>query len=281
VTLARRLRTLVETKLLGRPQADSWPFSPGKYQIVDPGGPVVIVLPGDELLAMDLADLSANGICLICRSCQSARDVRNLLNNIAANMAIHYVLVAGDEENRLDAVEALANLLAPADRPVETTTMTDQIRAKLRPGELESLAKQVRHVDMVGCTEVDRILTKVNELVSTSGRPNTGFRAPGAPSSNGVERVIAARGISPEFDPDKAGRYGISASGGKITVEHRNAKNEVLRVVEGSSARDLCLTLIRNGWVSKLDHAAYLGRELTRAEIAMRDGEPYSQDADL
>jgi hypothetical protein len=34
--------------------------------------------------------------------------------------------------------------------------------------------------------------------------------------------------------------------------------------------------LIRNGWVSRLDHAAYLGRELALAEIAVQQGVPYS-----
>jgi tetrahydromethanopterin S-methyltransferase subunit A len=56
-------------------------------------------------------------------------------------------------------------------------------------------------------------------------------------------------------------------------------ENRLLRVIEGKTARDVCLALIRNGWVSKLDHAAYLGRELARAELALRSGRPFTQDS--
>jgi hypothetical protein len=38
--------------------------------------------------------------------------------------------------------------------------------------------------------------------------------------------------------------------------------------------------LIRNGWVSRLDHAAYLGRELTLAEIAVQQGVAYERTDD-
>jgi tetrahydromethanopterin S-methyltransferase subunit A len=36
---------------------------------------------------------------------------------------------------------------------------------------------------------------------------------------------------------------------------------------------------IDRGLISRLDHAAYLGRELARAEESLRSGEPFVQDA--
>ncbi len=49
-------------------------------------------------------------------------------------------------------------------------------------------------------------------------------------------------------------------------------------VVEGKQAGDLAATVLREKLVTRLDHAAYLGRELTRAEIALKEGTPYNQD---
>ncbi len=43
-------------------------------------------------------------------------------------------------------------------------------------------------------------------------------------------------------------------------------------------ARSTYPTLIRNGWVLKLDHAAYLGKELTKAELSVRHHFDYLQD---
>jgi tetrahydromethanopterin S-methyltransferase subunit A len=39
------------------------------------------------------------------------------------------------------------------------------------------------------------------------------------------------------------------------------------------------MTAIERNLISRLDHAAYLGRELARAEYALSSGEPYVQDA--
>ena len=39
------------------------------------------------------------------------------------------------------------------------------------------------------------------------------------------------------------------------------------------------MTAIERGLLTRLDHAAYLGRELARAEHALSSGETYAQDA--
>jgi len=37
-------------------------------------------------------------------------------------------------------------------------------------------------------------------------------------------------------------------------------------------------TIIENGWVCEMSHAAYLGKELTKAEMSMKLGFKYVQD---
>jgi hypothetical protein len=49
----------------------------------------------------------------------------------------------------------------------------------------------------------------------------------------------------------------------------------------GKSAEDIYHHAIKNSLVSRHDHAAYLGRELAKAEMAMRNSLDYEQDADL
>jgi dihydropteroate synthase len=51
--------------------------------------------------------------------------------------------------------------------------------------------------------------------------------------------------------------------------------------VAGISAKDILNTLIDFGLVTRLDHAGYLGRELEKAEIALRLKRSYSQDEAL
>jgi dihydropteroate synthase len=63
------------------------------------------------------------------------------------------------------------------------------------------------------------------------------------------------------------------------------AKGKVSRtnttLLTGRTAKELCVKLFEQTQpcpVSMLDHAAYLGREFTRAEIALRSGAEYIQD---
>jgi tetrahydromethanopterin S-methyltransferase subunit A len=63
-----------------------------------------------------------------------------------------------------------------------------------------------------------------------------------------------------------------------IGVEHYAYDNTLLHTLEGTSAQSLYKAVISNGWVTELSHAAYLGMELAKAELALRHGYPYVQD---
>jgi tetrahydromethanopterin S-methyltransferase subunit A len=52
-------------------------------------------------------------------------------------------------------------------------------------------------------------------------------------------------------------------------------------VIEGRQAAVIAATVIQEGLLTQLDHAAYLGRELAKAEIALQTGAHYEQDAGL
>ncbi len=74
----------------------------------------------------------------------------------------------------------------------------------------------------------------------------------------------------------------------KIRVNHREKYIEVLYIgrkgkilFKGKSAADLSRYIIDKGLVSLLDHAAYLGRELAKAEEALKIGKNYYQERPL
>ncbi len=64
----------------------------------------------------------------------------------------------------------------------------------------------------------------------------------------------------------------VLGNGGLIVAEHEKAS------VTGESAREVMDTLLELELVSRLDHAAYLGRELEKAELALRFNRSYAQD---
>jgi tetrahydromethanopterin S-methyltransferase subunit A len=62
-------------------------------------------------------------------------------------------------------------------------------------------------------------------------------------------------------------------------IEHYCDDGLLTNVVEAGNATDGYTSVLALGLVSRLDHAAYLGRELARAEHALRSGIRYRQDA--
>jgi len=102
------------------------------------------------------------------------------------------------------------------------------------------------------------------------------------------ENYIDARG-SDKWHLDPAGCFKIELTDdeirngklypGKIMVRNNNMKiNTVNNVIAGSTAKEILDTIIERGLISRLDHAAYLGRELMKAELALKFKRSYSQD---
>jgi tetrahydromethanopterin S-methyltransferase subunit A len=66
-----------------------------------------------------------------------------------------------------------------------------------------------------------------------------------------------------------------------VRVRYYNACHKLQTLVEGKSAEKIVQTLVRERFVSTLQHAAYLGFEIMKAEIAMKKNIPYVQDDPL
>jgi dihydropteroate synthase-like protein len=64
-----------------------------------------------------------------------------------------------------------------------------------------------------------------------------------------------------------------------IVVEYLNARP--VRKFKGKTAEPLCKTILSRAGGISIQHAAYLGRELAKAEIALRLGKNYVQDEEL
>ena len=86
------------------------------------------------------------------------------------------------------------------------------------------------------------------------------------------------------FEDDKTGWFRISVDRDErmVIAAHylRNAEEPDL-IIKGSRVRYIYQTAIRRGLVSRLDHAAYLGKELEKAAISLRLGRAYIQDEKL
>ena len=94
------------------------------------------------------------------------------------------------------------------------------------------------------------------------------------PSEDIKGKIVEAK-ENTKFVRDPKGDFRIWIKDGKIVCEHEEV------TIVGKNAKEIIDTIIRLDLVSRLDHAGYLGRELMKAEIALKLGKNYVQDEDL
>jgi tetrahydromethanopterin S-methyltransferase subunit A len=97
----------------------------------------------------------------------------------------------------------------------------------------------------------------------------------------GASTITAVQARDPDrLIPDPAGFFVVypHARQGHLVVEHYTAAAVLDCIIEGTSPAAISSEAIDRGLLTRLDHAAYLGRELTLAERSLKNGERYVQD---
>lgn len=87
--------------------------------------------------------------------------------------------------------------------------------------------------------------------------------------------VMPAREPPERLEYDPKGNFRIGIEGDEIVAVISG------KAVRGKRWQDIFFTIQKNGDVSLLDHAAYLGRELYKAELAIRYGRSFEQDGEF
>jgi dihydropteroate synthase len=86
------------------------------------------------------------------------------------------------------------------------------------------------------------------------------------------DAIIDADPMPHDIDYDPKGNVRIGIEDGMIVAVHDGL------AIRGSHWEDVLYTLLCQGRLSLLDHAAYLGKELYKAELALRFGRSFDQD---
>jgi tetrahydromethanopterin S-methyltransferase subunit A len=153
---------------------------------------------------------------------------------------------------------------ARGKRPALVNVSEEQVDAFLRQVELVTLVGEEREEIVCACID------------------DCARRDPG-PFSTSMElpaiEVVAATAPR-RLIPDPAGYFVVYPDGARqlLVVEHYDAHGALDCVIEGRVPADVSGTAIERGLLGRLDHAAYLGSELARAEQCLKSGERYVQD---
>ena len=98
-----------------------------------------------------------------------------------------------------------------------------------------------------------------------------------------VEEIKAEYNDIKEFAMDKKGYFLIRVNKEKKRVEvgHCGSLNKVDVMVYGTVPIEIYMTIIKKGLVENMGHAAYLGREIEKACLALKNNLNYVQDDEL
>ena len=256
-----------------------WPPLPGDYSVVRYAAPVAVCALNSEPLVKSLADSKPDGLAIVGTMHTENLGIERVIKNTLANPNIRFLLLCGEDtqqavghlpgqcfeslfRNGLD--ERSRIIGARGKRPVLKNVSREEVRA---------FAQQVELVTMIGEESPDAVAGQIRSC---------GERNPGAYpypfKDTAVERILV---LEPQrLTLDKAGYFVVypDARAQCLIVEHYTNQGVLNCILEGNSTGALYSEAIQRQLLTRLDHAAYLGRELARAERALGTGEPYVQD---
>ena len=258
--------------------ASAWPVIAGRYVVGNPDRSVAVC----TLASSDLVDAfeGSDAIAIAGRLYTLNLGLEKLVWNVIANPAIRFLLLCGDD-SAMHVSRGITQLHAhgvDAEQRLIDVEGYQPFVHNLTAQEIAAFQQQMELIDRIGVTDAAQILTTARELEArTPGLFGAGLRHPFAEPLASVPNKMG------EITLDALGLFlvSIQREAGTITLDHYTADRRYLSSVTGTSAEAVCHTLVREGLLSELSHAAYLGREVAKAEEALRWGLQFEQDRAL
>ncbi|MFZ0797810.1 MAG: DUF4346 domain-containing protein [Terriglobales bacterium] len=257
-----------------------WPPLPGDFHVVRYGAPVAVCTLNSEALAVGLANRKPEGLAIVGTMHTENLGIERAIKNVLANPHIRFLLLCGE-----DTQQAVGHLPGQSLECLFRNGLDDRGRIKGAHGrrpvlknvsrdEVRAFLNQVELVSFVGERDEEILIKRIQAIRERN--PGT-YAHPSVES--GIKRIRAT-------DPthlmlDKAGYFVIypERRTKSLVVEHYTNQGVLDCMMEGNSTGALYTEAIERGLVTRLDHAAYLGRELARAEQSLLQGKPFVQDA--
>ncbi|HEX6062440.1 MAG TPA: hypothetical protein VF001_10255, partial [Candidatus Limnocylindria bacterium] len=246
---------------------------------------VAICTLTDDALYGTLARLP--GVAIAGRLNTANLGIEDLIVNVTANPNIRFLVLCGKESPLFRAGQTLRALVAngtTADRRVLGAEGFNPVLGNITLERIDRFRRQVELTDRIGESDPSVIEATAREL---SARDPGAFEVAGAADPLGAD-ISPFVQLKPggQRDPiwyDPTGFFVITLDrpAGEIAVRHYTREYSPAHEMRGHAAEAIVLGLLREGLVSQLSHAGYLGAELAKAEAALRLELHYEQDRPL
>lgn len=256
-----------------------WPPLAGDYHVIRSAAPVAVCTLNSDDLAGELAATRPEGLAIVGTMHTENLGIERVIRNVSANSHIRFLMLCGEDTQQAighlpgQSLESLFReglddrqriVGARGKRPVLKNVTREQVASFLR---------QVELVPMIGEHDTTKLRSVIESLSAQGREPFIGSVQDAA--------MTAIEAAEPErLVQDPAGYFVVypDRARHRIVLEHYANDGVLHSIIEGEREGAIYSTVIERGLLTRLDHAAYLGRELARANRALETGEPYVQD---
>lgn len=249
-----------------------WPVVSGQFYVGRKDSSVAVCTLGSVDLMKKIGP--REDIAIVGKTFTENLGIEKMIRNLVTNPSIRLLVLCGKESPHRVGQSIIALKVNGVDDKGQIIGSRGvlPIIKNVRHDEIERFRNQIEIIDLIGCDMLGEVLQAVGEANQRNVATFEGLPTSASQENSRVEHVACWHRESLDYKEDPAGFFVIQVEPtlGKIVVEHYSTEFGIQRVLHGKNALEVYSTIIRNGWVTTLGHAAYLGRELAKAELALK-----------
>lgn len=257
-----------------------WPVVEGRYEIGNKESCVAVMTNASiDEIKLDMGKVAIIGKCVT-----ENIGIEKIIENIVSNPNIRFLVSCGKPSKGHfpgECFEALIKSGVDGEKKIIGAPGNMPYLKNLGEEKIERFRKQVKVVNLKGEKDPARIMEAVDSCI----RKNPGRFEGKAVDAERVEEISAEKGEEFVEDPNGYFLINLDKKNKKIIVEHLKEGKSNLRITgeDNEAIRDTIarLKLIKPEFTQGIEHAIYLGRELYKAELALKNDLDYEQDAKL
>lgn len=257
----------------------NWPPVEGRYKIGNKFSPVAVCTNATiEGIELDMEKVAVVGKCVT-----ENVGIEKIIQNIASNPHIRFLILCGRVSKGHFVDQAIISLkkngIDKNKRIIGAKGNTPFLKG-IDENLIERFRQQIELINLMPEEDPKKIMRTVEGCLRQNPGPFTGEPVK-------IEKVeeIEARACS-DWLPDPKGFFVIliDKERGQIMVEHFQG-NKLTQKIIGNSAEEISKTIANLDLIGDFqqtkEHAMYLGRELQKAEIALKNALDYEQDDEI
>lgn len=256
----------------------SWPVEQGEYIVGQKTSSVAIsTLGSDDLPESLMGKLGKERFAIIGKTHTENIGIEKIIKNTVTNADIRFLILCGKDTRGHMPGQSLISLFTNGinhEKRIVNAKGQRPVLKNLEFTEIKHFRAQIEIVDIIGTEDFRLIAEKAKECIARN--PGRFDKTLTLKKINRIEAQIPKRLV---LDPSGFFIIYPKKEEGRIYLEHYKTDGVLNEVIYGEDPISIAATAIERNLISRLDHAAYLGRELEKAYLSICYGLQYVQDS--